>query len=123
MRSCCAWLLFACLALGLLSSPTHAAEPKNTSAARDTTIMGRKTETVVVTASRKEQALRQVPAAVSVVDGDAIANSATENYGDVVRATPGANIAQTSATDISITTRGATGAIPQTMLEIGRAHV
>jgi iron complex outermembrane receptor protein len=89
------------------------AEPDST----ETGELGRKTEKVVVTASRKEQVLAEVPAAVSVSTAEDIETSPADNYyADGLRSVPGINIAQTSAADVSISTRTATNVIPQGQL-------
>jgi len=74
-------------------------------------------ETMVVTASRKEQAIEEVPASVTVRNHRDIDLSPADNYfADGLRTVLGTNVAQTSAADISITTRSATGVIPQGQL-------
>ncbi len=74
-------------------------------------------ETMVVTASRKEQAIEEVPASVTVRGLRDIELSPADNYfADGLRTVPGTNVSQTSAADISISTRTATGVIPQGQL-------
>ncbi|MGD8329486.1 MAG: TonB-dependent receptor [Acidobacteriota bacterium] len=68
-------------------------------------------EIIVVTASRFEQYLPDVPAAISVRDREAIAASPAANYADLLRPTTGLNVAQTSARDISMRPRAATGVV------------
>jgi iron complex outermembrane receptor protein len=75
-------------------------------------------ETVVVTASKVEQELINAPAAVSVVTSDVIENSPAQNYGDLLRAVPGLNVAQTSARDINIVTRGASSTLATSQLAL-----
>ena len=75
-------------------------------------------ETVVVTASKVEQQLINAPAAVSVVTSDVIESSPAQNYGDLLRAVPGVNVAQTSARDINIVTRGATSTLSTSQLAL-----
>jgi iron complex outermembrane receptor protein len=75
-------------------------------------------ETVVVTASKVEQQLINAPAAVSVVTSDVIENSPAQNYGDLLRAVPGVNVAQTSARDINIVSRGATSTLSTSQLAL-----
>ncbi len=75
-------------------------------------------ETVIVTASKVEQQLINSPAAVSVVTSDVIESSPTSNYGDLLRAVPGVNVAQTSARDINIVTRGATSTLSTSQLAL-----
>ncbi|MGE5717532.1 MAG: TonB-dependent receptor plug domain-containing protein [Acidobacteriota bacterium] len=67
-------------------------------------------ETVVVTASKTAETVRDAPVAVSVVGTDEIQKSAmTESYADLLRTVPGVNTAQTSARDVNLTPRLATG--------------
>ncbi|HSB63781.1 MAG TPA: TonB-dependent receptor [Thermoanaerobaculia bacterium] len=66
-------------------------------------------ETVVVTASKTAEELRDAPVAVTVVSAPEIAASAGEGYGDLLRPVPGLNVAQTSARDVNLTPRLATG--------------
>ena len=68
-------------------------------------------EVVVVTASRTEEQLINAPAAISVVSSETIATTPAGNMGDLLRAVPGVNVTQTSARDVNLTTRGATGTL------------
>jgi len=74
------------------------------------------TETVVVTASRTEQPIDTVPAAVSVIKAEDLENTPADNYGDVLRNVPGVNVAQMSARDIQVTSRGATNSLATSQL-------
>jgi outer membrane receptor for ferrienterochelin and colicins len=64
---------------------------------------------VEVTASRTEQPVLDAPVAITVVDGKQIETSPARNYGDLLRGVPGLNVIQTSARDITLRSRGATG--------------
>ncbi len=75
-------------------------------------------ETVIVTASKIEQQLINSPAAVSVVTSETIESSPASNYGDLLRSVPGVNVAQTSARDINIVTRGATSTLSTSQLAL-----
>jgi len=75
-------------------------------------------ETVVVTASKVETRIVDAPAAVSVIGSEFIENSGAQSYGDLIRSVPGANVAQTSARDINITSRGATSTLSTTQLAL-----
>lgn len=75
-------------------------------------------ETVVVTASKVQEQLINVPATVSVVTSDAIENAPAQNYGDLLRTVPGVNVAQTSARDINVSTRGATSTLETSQLAL-----
>ncbi len=73
-------------------------------------------EIVVVSASRFEQLLFDVPVSISVLSGVLIENSPAGNYADLLRSVPGLNVSQTSARDINITSRGATNTLATTQL-------
>ncbi len=64
-------------------------------------------ETVVVTASRKEETLVNAPAAVTVVDDRTIREAPTQDFGDLLRTIPGVNVMQMSARDFNIVPRAA----------------
>lgn len=68
-------------------------------------------EVIVVTASRTEQRLQEVPVAMTVISAEQLATTPADNYGDVLRSVPGLNVSQISARDIQITGRGATGSL------------
>jgi iron complex outermembrane receptor protein len=75
-------------------------------------------EQVVVTASRTEQALVNAPATVSLIESRAIMTSPATNYADLLRAVPGLNVTQTSARDINLTSRAATGTLSTSQLAL-----
>ena len=75
-------------------------------------------EQVVVSASRTEQQLVNAPAAVSLITTETIQNSPATNIGDLLRAVPGVNVAQMSARDINLTTRGATSTLATSQLAL-----
>ena len=66
-------------------------------------------EIVVVTAFRDETNLVDAPATMSVVTAKQIAGSPATGYGDVLRTMPGLNVIETSAADLYLTSRLATG--------------
>lgn len=66
-------------------------------------------EVIVVTASRNETSLVDAPATMSVVTAEQIARSPAVGYADVLRAMPGLNVIETSAGDMYVTSRLATG--------------
>jgi outer membrane receptor protein involved in Fe transport len=72
---------------------------------------GKYEETVVVSASRSEQALIDAPATISVIGSLAIQNAPTQNFAELLRSIPGVNVTQVSARDINVTSRGATGTL------------
>jgi outer membrane receptor protein involved in Fe transport len=65
-------------------------------------------ETIVVTASRFEQPLHEVPAAVTVITAEDMERIPADDFGDFLRNVPGLNVSQMSARDIQITGRAAT---------------
>ncbi len=73
-------------------------------------------ETIVVTASRTEQRLHEVPAAITVLSDELLEQIPADNLGDVLRNAPGVNVSQTSARDISVTSRGATNTLATSQL-------
>jgi iron complex outermembrane receptor protein len=64
-------------------------------------------ETVVVTGSRKEEMVRYLPAAVSVLGAADIQSKPVATYADVLRSVPGVNVIQFSARDVQFVARGA----------------
>jgi outer membrane receptor protein involved in Fe transport len=75
-------------------------------------------EVVVVTASKVETTLINAPATISVITPETIANSAAQNYGDLLRSVPGLNVIQMSARDVNITTRQSTNTLANTQLTL-----
>jgi iron complex outermembrane receptor protein len=73
-------------------------------------------EVVVVSASKVETTLINAPATLSVVTADTIASSPAQNFGDLLRSTPGLNVIQTSARDINMTSRSATSTLVNSQL-------
>ena len=71
-----------------------------------------------MTASKVEQALVNAPATVSLIDSQTIASSPATNYADLLRAVPGLNVTQTSARDINLTSRAATGTLSTSQLAL-----
>ena len=58
------------------------------------------------------------PATVSVIGQQALASKASQDYAGLFRAVPGVNVTQTSARDLNITSRGATGTLSTTQLAL-----
>lgn len=73
-------------------------------------------ETIVVSASRFEQLLFDVPVSITVLSGVLLENSSAGNYADLLRVVPGLNVSQTSARDINMTSRSATNTLATTQL-------
>ncbi|MEM9558222.1 MAG: TonB-dependent receptor [Acidobacteriota bacterium] len=68
-------------------------------------------DVIVVTASRTEQRLQEVPVAMSVITAAELETTPADDYGDVLRSVPGINVAQISARDVQINGRGATNSL------------
>jgi iron complex outermembrane receptor protein len=75
-------------------------------------------EQLVVTASRTDQQLVNAPASISLITTDTIQNSPATNIGDLLRAVPGINVAQLTARDVNLTTRGATSTLATSQLAL-----
>ena len=73
---------------------------------------------VVVTASRVEQKLVNAPATVSLISSQAIAASPSASYAELLRAVPGMNVTQTSARDINLVSRSASGTLSTSQLAL-----
>ena len=73
-------------------------------------------DVIVVTASRTEQRLQEVPVAMTVISAEELANTPADDYGDVLRAVPGLNVSQISARDVQIAGRSATGSLSTSQL-------
>ncbi|MEM7582806.1 MAG: TonB-dependent receptor [Acidobacteriota bacterium] len=68
-------------------------------------------DVIVVTASRTEQRLQEVPVAMTVISAEELATVPADDYGDVLRNVPGLNVTQISARDVQINTRKASGSL------------
>lgn len=75
-------------------------------------------EQIVVTASKVEQQLVNAPAAVSVITAQTLASRPAADYAGLFRAVAGVNVSQTSARDLNITSRGATGTLSTSQLAL-----
>jgi len=73
-------------------------------------------EVMVVTASRTEQFVHDVPAAVSVITSKDLEETPADDYGDIFRNVPGLNTTQISARDIQVTGRAATTSLATSQL-------
>ncbi len=73
-------------------------------------------EVVIVTASRTQELMLESPTAVSVIDSADIALSPAQNYADLLRQVPGLNVTQTSARDVNMSARAATGTLDASQL-------
>ncbi len=68
-------------------------------------------ETVVVSGSRAEEKLSNTPVTMTVIGAAQIQSATSQNFAELLRAVPGLNITQTSARDINVTSRAATGTL------------
>ena len=73
-------------------------------------------DTVVVTASRNAVRLLDAPVSTSVISASTLETTAAQNYGDLLRATPGVNVIQLSARDVQVTSRSSTNTLTNTQL-------
>ena len=73
---------------------------------------------VVVSASRAEQKLVNAPATVSLISAHTIASSPSSSYAELLRAVPGLNVTQTSARDINLVSRSASGTLSTSQLAL-----
>ena len=71
---------------------------------------------VVVSASRREEQLRNAPATMTVVSDATIAHGPGHAVTDLLRHVPGVNVSQTSARDVNATPRAATGTLSDSLL-------
>ena len=70
-----------------------------------------------MTASRREEQLRNAPATMTVVTDAAIRDvSGARRSTDLMRHVPGVNVSQTSARDVNVTPRAATGTLSDSLL-------
>jgi iron complex outermembrane receptor protein len=73
---------------------------------------------VIVTASRVEQKLVNAPATVTLISSQTIASSPSASYAELLRAVPGMNVTQTSARDINLVSRSASGTLSTSQLAL-----
>ena len=71
---------------------------------------------VVVSVSRREELLINAPATVSVISEEAIENAPAQSVTDLLKGVPGLNTVRTSARDVNVNTRAATGTLSDSML-------
>ena len=73
-------------------------------------------DTVVVTASRGEVRLLDAPVSTSVITASTLETTTAQNYGDLLRATPGVNVIQLSARDVQVSSRSPGNTLTNTQL-------
>ncbi|MCC7417292.1 MAG: TonB-dependent receptor [Acidobacteria bacterium] len=78
--------------------------------------VGSLSDTVVVSASRSDAPLAEAPATMSVVTSQQIESTPAQNYGDLLRSVPGANVIQLSARDVNVTSRQGTSTLSNSQL-------
>src|SRR5438552_2105976 len=66
-------------------------------------------ETIQVTGSRDKESVQDAAGSITVIDQKQIATSSADTCADLVRGAPGINLVQTSARDVGIRARGASG--------------
>jgi iron complex outermembrane receptor protein len=106
----------ACLSLGAataVSGQQATAQQAPTPQTEDVTEVE---DVVVVTASRREEMLLNAPATVSVISDETIGAAPGQTLPDLLRAIPGINVAQTSARDVNVNSRSATGTLSDSLL-------
>ena len=74
------------------------------------------TDIVVITASKVEELLLNAPTTMTVVTDETIGNAPAQSVTDLLQTVPGLNMARTSARDVNVTTRAATGTLADSML-------
>ena len=73
-------------------------------------------DAVVVTASRGEVRLLDAPVSTSVITASTLETTPAQNFGDLLRATPGVNVIQLSARDIQVASRSPGNTLINTQL-------
>src|SRR5688500_18316832 len=104
-------LALVVLAPSLIRAQEPAAQASPTAAAPADDETVRREETVVVTASKVEQALVNAPATLSVISNEILLTTPAQNYADLFRSVPGMNAIQMSARDVNLTGRQATSTL------------
>jgi iron complex outermembrane receptor protein len=102
------WFAIGSTALVIAIGASWAQTDSDTDAEPDSTYSE---EMTVTTASRTEQQLHEVPAAVTVITPEQIEQTPADDYGDLLRTVPGLSVSQISARDVNVTGRGATNSL------------
>ncbi len=108
--------LLALMAVSVWAVPILAQTPQPTPSPKPEDETVTREEVIVVSATRQETTLVNAPATLSVVTAETIESSPAQNYGDLLRSTPGVNVIQTSARDINITARQSTNTLTNSQL-------
>lgn len=89
----------------LLLSPLTVAVAQS----QQSTIETMELETVVVTATKRETPLREVPTSIAAIGGDELEQRNAQNFADIVKLVPGVNISTPVGNATRITIRGIAG--------------
>jgi outer membrane receptor protein involved in Fe transport len=73
---------------------------------------------VIVTASKFEEEVVNAPATATVISEQTIRDSPTQNLADLLRAVPGMNVLQASASHFGVNGRAASSTVPNTQLAL-----
>ncbi len=108
--------LFIVMLLSLLLAPLALAQEDQDTEDQDTEDEGEEPEetisdVIVVTASRTEQSMHEVPAAFTVISAQELETAPADDFGDLLRNVPGLNVTQASARDIQVSSRSATSTL------------
>src|SRR5688572_9995365 len=104
------WLLAAApAAAGQAAAPPQAQQPVE----EDEGAVG---DIVVTVASRREEQLLNAPATVTVLGEEVIGALPGQSVPDLLRLVPGLNTVQSSARDVNVTSRAATGTLSDSIL-------
>ncbi len=105
------WMFRLALILVICATPLAAQDSPASSEGPADEEMQEIEEVIVVTASRTEQRLSEVPAAVTVLSAEQLEQIPADDFGDYIRNVPGLNVSQMSARDIQISGRQATSSL------------
>ncbi|HEX9737315.1 MAG TPA: TonB-dependent receptor [Thermoanaerobaculia bacterium] len=114
--------LLAALLIALILAPAVLAQDADDEDAEPPAPTREVSDVIIVTASRTEQSLHEVPSAFSVVTAEDIETTPADDVGDLLRNLPGLNVTQAGARDIQVSSRSAasTLATDQLVLLDGR---
>lgn len=107
LRNLLACLSIGLVTLGLLAVPAVAQEATDEGDEPVAEIE----EVLVVTASRTEQRLHDVPASITVLTSEVVETMPADDYGDILRNVPGLNVSQIGTRDINVSARQASGSL------------
>lgn len=107
LRNLLACLTIGLVTLGLFALPAVAQE--ETEAADEP--VAEIEEVLVVTASRTEQRLHDVPASITVLTSEVVETMPADDYGDILRNVPGLNVSQIGTRDINVSARQSSGSL------------